>query len=276
MICIFSLCAVIHQNNVFFIIIDIFSRVCLRGASSGEQIEPKNGKKTCRLTDACELRIAPHESDADHLIVVRSVFSTMSNFIRQAPESEIDAFSFFFFQFLHDVNDVITGTATNTLRRDLVENHLFFMKINIHETISSKQLRSLNADRRKCYFHDEMPLKYYDFYTENLCRIECRIDAAIKQCNCIPFFYSVGNVRHEFIATFFSQSVFFSFVVFPIETAHDVCDVNGMHCLSLANWNNDTCECYPSCDSISYTKMEYTQFVSVIIDMSAQNVADIH
>lgn len=112
-----------------------------------------------------------------------------------------DAF-WFLFQFLHDVNDVITGNATNTLRRDLIDDQMFFMSINVHETVSSKQLRSLSADRRKCHFHNETPLKYFDLYTENLCRIECRIDAAIKHCNCIPFFYSVGKtVYHEFIGS---------------------------------------------------------------------------
>lgn len=194
----------IQQNNRFLIwhFVPLFFIRIKKNAWSGKQIEPKNEKKTCRLTDYCELTIEPLVSDAGHLLVVRleqRLYLPGSN----------EWFFILFLQFLHDVNDVITGNATKTLRRDLIDNRMYFMKINIHETVSSKQLRSLNADRRKCYFYDETPLKYFDIYTENLCRIECRIDVAIKWCKCVPFFYSVGNFK--FISRTFCRMFFFCF-----------------------------------------------------------------
>lgn len=83
------------------------------------------------------------------------------------------------------------GNGKNAINKNLFEVKIFRLKSNVDVTVSAADLRSLDVKRRKCYFYDETPLKYFNFYTENLCEMECHIDAAIQFCGCIPFFYNI-------------------------------------------------------------------------------------
>lgn len=53
------------------------------------------------------------------------------------------------------------------------------------------KLQALSIAQRKCVYLNESNLAYYpDYYTENLCLQTCRVEAALKFCQCMPFFYS--------------------------------------------------------------------------------------
>lgn len=66
-------------------------------------------------------------------------------------------------------------------------------EIELHQVLSSDSLRSLSIERRKCLYFDEQVLLFFPMYTENLCRIECRIQAALISCGCVPFFYNLSE-----------------------------------------------------------------------------------
>lgn len=67
--------------------------------------------------------------------------------------------------------------------------------ININEVITSDRAKIFGIESRKCRFDTETtsdrsyPL---GLYTQNLCLMECSVDAALKICGCRPFFYKIG------------------------------------------------------------------------------------
>lgn len=68
------------------------------------------------------------------------------------------------------------------------------MTIELKSIVGSHALHALSIHRRKCRYVNESPLHYYPYYyTENLCQITCRIQSALKLCNCVPFFYYSGK-----------------------------------------------------------------------------------
>lgn len=78
---------------------------------------------------------------------------------------------------------------------------------------------------KKTYFSKNLKA-----YSINLCKIDCRISRALHLCNCIPFFYTVANVK--------------------------VCNISGMLCLTEKPWYNTTgCECPNLCETTIMTKV---------------------
>jgi hypothetical protein len=54
---------------------------------------------------------------------------------------------------------------------------------------SSGDVRSLRLSQRKCRFLEESELRISPVYSYNLCRMQCRVDQAMRLCGCIPHFY---------------------------------------------------------------------------------------
>lgn len=91
---------------------------------------------------------------------------------------------------MHDENDVALGS--DIFQFDTIAR-MAEIGFEINSVISVDNLKRLTPARRKCRFFTEPDSKYFNIYTENLCKMNCRINAAIALCKCRPFFYSVGN-----------------------------------------------------------------------------------
>lgn len=46
----------------------------------------------------------------------------------------------------------------------------------------------LGFSRRNCYFSDEKRLRFFNKYSNENCNTECRSNASLEICGCIPFY----------------------------------------------------------------------------------------
>ncbi|XP_037050277.1 sodium channel protein Nach-like [Bradysia coprophila] len=147
--------------------------------------------------------------------------------------------------FVHNKDDVLN--PTKAIVYNFTAETTTSMELVINSIVPSNKLEQLSPAQRKCYFASELPLKYFNIYTTNLCLISCRIDAAVKYCGCIPFFYSINS------------------------THAPACNVLGMACLSNKWYRSifntsqfdKTCNCLPLCSNFEYrraTVQEQTYF----------------
>ena len=73
--------------------------------------------------------------------------------------------------------------------------------IEVIESVTSERAKMFGIESRGCRFDTETtsdqsyPL---GLYTQNLCLMECSVDAAINLCGCRPFFYKIGNWLNQF------------------------------------------------------------------------------
>lgn len=68
--------------------------------------------------------------------------------------------------------------------------------IEINQVITSDRAKMFGIKKRKCRFDTETTSnRSYPLgvYTQNLCLMECSVDAAINLCGCRPFFYKIGD-----------------------------------------------------------------------------------
>ncbi|XP_054260586.1 sodium channel protein Nach-like [Macrosteles quadrilineatus] len=71
-----------------------------------------------------------------------------------------------------------------------------FVSITPKSRFGFEELRELSPTLRKCFFHDEIKLKYFAYYSFKNCLIEARMDSVIETCNCLPFNYpKLNNVK---------------------------------------------------------------------------------
>lgn len=92
--------------------------------------------------------------------------------------------------YLHSPDDV---TAFDIIPLfDSVDSENVESLISMRQTYTSADARQLTVGQRKCIFQDEVDLNYYktDSYSLSVCMIKCRMQKALKFCNCIPPFYA--------------------------------------------------------------------------------------
>jgi hypothetical protein len=58
---------------------------------------------------------------------------------------------------------------------------------------STSDVRSLSLSQRKCRFPEESDLDISPVYSYNLCRMQCRMDQAMRLCGCVPHFYRTSS-----------------------------------------------------------------------------------
>lgn len=92
--------------------------------------------------------------------------------------------------FLHSHDDVTSFEMIALY--DLFESENVESLISMRQTYTTDDARQLTVKQRKCIFQDEVDLKYYrnDIYSLSVCMIKCRMQKALKLCNCIPPFYA--------------------------------------------------------------------------------------
>ncbi|XP_031628942.1 pickpocket protein 11-like [Contarinia nasturtii] len=103
--------------------------------------------------------------------------------------------------------------------------------IDVDEVVTSDRSKMFGIEKRKCRFDTETTSDYsypLGSYTQNLCLMECNVNAALNLCGCRPFFYKIG--------------------------LGPICNVTEMICLSKNHWSEvkKNCTCHPRCNSIDY------------------------
>uniref|UniRef100_A0A182NM14 Uncharacterized protein n=1 Tax=Anopheles dirus TaxID=7168 RepID=A0A182NM14_9DIPT len=130
--------------------------------------------------------------------------------------------------YIHVEQDVMT--TDSSIHYVLREHDIISSSLSVEQVVASKALKQLSRLRRKCRLPGER-LTHFGLYTINLCRINCRIEAALELCKCVPFFYNIGKTS---------------------------CTPAGLYCLSRnhAGWyKSKNCTCQPLCESISFRQV---------------------
>lgn len=53
--------------------------------------------------------------------------------------------------------------------------------------ITSENLKGYGIDKRKCFFNDERELKYFQYYSQSNCELECYVQYSLEKCGCVEY-----------------------------------------------------------------------------------------
>ncbi|XP_037902541.1 sodium channel protein Nach-like [Hermetia illucens] len=137
--------------------------------------------------------------------------------------------------YTHDSLD--TPNTRRKLRVSEDTTTFTLLRFNAIPIVASDNIRRLRIKQRKCRFIDESNLNHFPIYTFSLCRIECKINAILKFCECLPFFYKrLPGERY--------------------------CDWQGLKCVGI---NRDRikrkaleCDCYGNCEDTKFIVDEFS------------------
>lgn len=66
-----------------------------------------------------------------------------------------------------------------------------FVRSKIYTT--SENVRDFDAQKRGCFYSSERQLRYFKYYTQNNCEIECLTNFTLNECGCVKFYMpSIG------------------------------------------------------------------------------------
>ncbi|KAF5296274.1 hypothetical protein FQR65_LT10269 [Abscondita terminalis] len=113
---------------------------------------------------------------------------------------------------------------------------------------ASPDIRSIDLQKRMCYFNDERFLKYYRTYSNANCKMECLVNKTIEQCGCVPYHYPKSDetrICHH---------------------VNDLCSMrvkDSMEALLSETDEKDFCDCLPSCFRLDFEKViSYAQIIN--------------
>ncbi|CRK98218.1 CLUMA_CG011581, isoform A [Clunio marinus] len=131
-------------------------------------------------------------------------------------------------ELVHNIEDVVVGDSQDFEESD--EDMAIKRTIRVDLIVAEDNVIELKPKSRKCLFRSEPNSEYFNVYTKDLCKIDCRIKRSLMFCKCVPFFYAIPNV--------------------------ETCDIKGMICLSESQWyNTSSCECPNLCEEVIYTRI---------------------
>ncbi|XP_055921228.1 sodium channel protein Nach [Eupeodes corollae] len=164
--------------------------------------------KMCTPFDLCNLKVTPNVDSGDKIVA-----------------------------YIHNNKDVVEPDIKSVIRREINTNEISNVDVTLEIISAEEEVRNVPINYRKCRFSNENNLKYFKTYRPILCRIECRINAALKLCQCKPFFYVVGPKG-------------------------PICNIKGLLCLAKNNWMNTKCDqCLEMCAVHKYTALKTTAHV---------------
>ncbi|XP_067634317.1 pickpocket protein 28 [Eurosta solidaginis] len=114
-----------------------------------------------------------------------------------------------------------------------------------HYVISTENLHDFSPEKRQCYFNDERYLRYFRFYSQSNCQVECLTNFTISKCGCAKFWMPKPNEV-------------------PVCNVEDIdCYVSAESELSILIQNQTVqalmdpsmkiiCDCMPACTSLDY------------------------
>lgn len=93
---------------------------------------------------------------------------------------------------------------------------------------SQESTRKLFEFQRKCKFEEESTLTYFpQIYTQDLCRLDCRMRKFLEICNCLPFFYKRKGTKYHSVSQTSTTRVFYLKV-----DSDKKCDIKGLKCIA--------------------------------------------
>ncbi|KAG5867983.1 hypothetical protein JTB14_023134 [Gonioctena quinquepunctata] len=115
-------------------------------------------------------------------------------------------------------------------------------------TTTSEAIKHYIPKKRSCYFANERQLKYFKFYTQQNCQIECKTNHTLRSCGCINF-YMPRNNDTEICSGDKINCIYESehkMLLSGIDTK--------LHILreGKASTATDECDCMPICTSMYY------------------------
>lgn len=108
--------------------------------------------------------------------------------------------------------------------------------------------------RRDCIFEDERKLKYFNKYTKENCIQECKVNATIHICDCVPYFYIRENLLSMLDLRFYK-------LLIPGDEEYKICndrlDFDCYDKVIIAIHDEESeafksCGCLHACNSIEY------------------------
>jgi acid-sensing ion channel, other len=86
-----------------------------------------------------------------------------------------------------------------------ISKHFYLAAYHSHTQIlisprmitTDPELRNFPVDKRQCYFNDERYLRFFKYYTQNNCEIECVANMTLKKCGCVVF-YMPSKISRDF------------------------------------------------------------------------------
>ena len=78
-------------------------------------------------------------------------------------------------------------SSTSSLYIGSGDSHFVWIKPEI--TLTSENLKSYTFRRRKCYYSNERHLRFFKFYTMELCKLECLTNYTLNLCGCVPYYF---------------------------------------------------------------------------------------
>ncbi|XP_055536311.1 sodium channel protein Nach isoform X2 [Wyeomyia smithii] len=162
---------------------------------------------------------------SSNLSYLQSVSNTIKYNNRKLPQS-CYSFDLCKSTFVNTEDEI--ASATDAIRTVMQPTKLAEIIIFVEQIVASPNLKHLSPARRKCVYRHESS-SIFKIHTPNLCKIDCRIQNALKMCGCIPFFYSIPNISK--------------------------CNVEGMLCLynHKQEWYHSACHCMEQCESTKFT-----------------------
>lgn len=117
---------------------------------------------------------------------------------------------------------------------------------------ANEALRKLRINQRKCLFNDES-IEQLPVYSYNACILVCRAQAALRLCNCRPYYYPFMNGSS--------------------------CSPSGLLCLAANKWPQSAgvCVCAKTCVEIVYTQnsLKKINWWGFVLDISEKVFAKI-
>ncbi|KAJ8916851.1 hypothetical protein NQ315_005858 [Exocentrus adspersus] len=67
-------------------------------------------------------------------------------------------------------------------------DYAFIVAISPTEIITSDDVKEYSVSKRKCFFQSEKRLKFFKYYTQYNCKLECLTNITLKICGCVAFY----------------------------------------------------------------------------------------
>lgn len=149
--------------------------------------------KKCRSTESCWASLGYPHSSENAIIVRKSPYLLNFSF---NIHTEIHSSTLFFRKYFHGLYDTLNMVRSAKSKWNPRFSVVSF-QIDINEVVTSNRSKMFGIEKRKCRFDEEtISNRSYPLgsYTQNLCLMECSVDAAINLCGCRPFFYKIGFI----------------------------------------------------------------------------------
>lgn len=146
-------------------------------------------------------------------------------------------------------------------------NEAALFKITPNVISTSLSIRDYDPNVRQCYFDTERELRFFKFYTQHNCELECFSNYSYSECGCVRFSMLSMNIHQQLLKEL--KVSIFKLNVSNFQGSKDmkICGPPKLHCILNAENSlyhsgaADLCNCLPSCETIGYdVEMSQNQF----------------